>query len=182
MRNSYPASKTEMTTVLATFLALIGLLGCSRDQPPVPTVLSAPADTLYVQIAKDSVVSLRVENAAGVVEIELKTEMEPVSLSVSQAVVCGQVASELLSNAIKHAFPNGASGSIRISIRPDGTQGIELRVTDDGIGLPEETVFEEPRSLGMWLVKTFVEQLGGQVDVDTAAEVGTDVRVVFQRS
>lgn len=115
-------------------------------------------------------------------EIELKTEMEPVSLSVSQAVVCGQVASELLSNAIKHAFPNGASGSIRISIRPDGTQGIELRVTDDGVGLPEETVFEEPRSLGMWLVKTFVEQLGGQVDVDTAAEVGTDVRVVFQRS
>jgi len=39
-----------MTSVLGAFLALTGLLGCSRDQPPVPTVLSAPADTLYVQI------------------------------------------------------------------------------------------------------------------------------------
>lgn len=114
--------------------------------------------------------------------IELKTEMQPVSLAVDEAVVCGQIASELLSNAIKHAFPEGSPGSIRVSIRPSGQRGVELQVSDDGIGLPQETAAEDPKSLGMWLVKAFTEQLGGQVQYDTSSGAGTDVRVNFQRS
>ena len=114
--------------------------------------------------------------------IELKTEMQPVSLAVDQAVVCGQIASELLSNAIKHAFPEGAHGSICISIRPSGKRGVELRVTDDGIGLPEGMEPEDPKSLGMWLVRTFTQQIDGEVQFESAAGEGTDVRVEFERS
>jgi PAS domain S-box-containing protein len=119
--------------------------------------------------------------AAGASDLRINLEMDidTVPLTVDQAVPCGQIVSELLSNALKHAFPGNRAGTIRVSIREQGHRHVELQVADDGVGFPRELTFDDPKSLGLWLVTAFTQQLDGQVELETPPEGGTVVRVTF---
>jgi PAS domain S-box-containing protein len=88
-----------------------------------------------------------------------------VRLPVDIAVPCGLIVSELVTNALKHAFPDGRAGELRISIRRTDDGRIELVVADDGIGLPETLDPQRTRSLGLDLVVTFAEQLDAELDI-----------------
>jgi two-component sensor histidine kinase len=86
--------------------------------------------------------------------------MEPVHLGLGQAVPAGLILSELITNALKHAFPEGRSGTIEIRVaRCSGR--IELTVGDDGVGIDGDTNFSQPKSLGMQIVKILTRQLRG---------------------
>jgi two-component sensor histidine kinase len=90
------------------------------------------------------------------------------------AVTCGLILNEIVSNALKHAFPDGRRGTIRISFEAkaegpeNGVPGREctLVVADDGVGMPEG--FEEERfgSLGLRLIRSLTGQLGGTLAVE----------------
>ena len=114
---------------------------------------------------------------AAVTRLNLDLESN-VSVGIESAVPCGLIVNELVSNSLKHAFPEGHQGEIRISLHSDETDTITLVVGDNGIGLPEGLDFRKSDSLGLQLIVTLVSQLGGSVDVDTTA--GTQFIVRFK--
>jgi PAS domain S-box-containing protein len=101
---------------------------------------------------------------------------EDLSLDVDRIVPCGLVANELLTNALKHAFPGERPGEIGVSLRVTEAR-CELRVWDRGRGLPAGLRVEESRSLGLRLVHLLAAQLGATLAVDTSA--GTTFTIVF---
>ncbi|MEI6875799.1 MAG: sensor histidine kinase, partial [Spirochaetota bacterium] len=89
----------------------------------------------------------------------------PISLDVSQAMPCGLIVNELLSNILKHAFPPDFTGMpmIDIRIREDG-ESCELTVADNGIGMPVPGLSRDEKSLGLKLVDLWAtHQLGSAV-------------------
>lgn len=112
-------------------------------------------------------------------KIATKTNIKDVSLGIDLAIPCGLLINELISNSLKHAFPKGASGEIKVSLQSGGKGQIELTVCDNGIGIPKELDFRETKSLGLQLVTTLVEdQLEGKIKLDRNR--GTEFKIKFK--
>ena len=112
--------------------------------------------------------------------ISFSLDADDVHLGVDRAIPCGLIVNELVTNALKHAFPDKREGSGTITVgmhrREDGF--LELTVRDDGVGLPLGMDVHSGRSLGLHLVFLLAEdQLGGSVEVER--EEGTCFRIVF---
>jgi PAS domain S-box-containing protein len=110
-------------------------------------------------------------------EIRLNAEVEEMHVATDTATTCGLIIQELVSNALKHAFPQGR-GSVTLGLhaRPDGR--IEMRVRDDGPGFPDTAGSGPPHSLGLRLVQLFAEQI--EATVERPAGPGTEYRLTFQ--
>ncbi|MBW4521840.1 MAG: PAS domain-containing protein [Scytolyngbya sp. HA4215-MV1] len=109
--------------------------------------------------------------------VSLKIHIRNVMLGIDTAIPCGLILNELVSNALKYAFPAGRRGNIVIYLR-QGRQGeYLLSVSDDGVGIPDDLDFRETRSLGLTLVCTFVAQLRGRIDLDRRN--GTTFKISF---
>ncbi len=100
--------------------------------------------------------------AKGVVS---RFKMSRVLLDVDQAIPCGLILNELVTNVHKHAYPDGKGGEVIIELS-EATPGIvRLCVTDDGVGLPEGFDVENPRTMGMEIVSILAKQLGGVLTI-----------------
>jgi len=111
--------------------------------------------------------------------IELVTEIEDLPLTITHAIPCGLIVNELLSNALKHAFPGERTGTITLSLHSPEPHTYELTVSDDGIGIPDEIDPKTTKTLGLHLVSILVEdQLKGEIEVER--EGGTRVRIRFK--
>ncbi len=111
----------------------------------------------------------------GVVRININCS--DVFLSIDEAVPCGLIINELLSNALKHAFPKGKGGEIVVDFHPDRDNTLTLVVSDTGIGLPEDTDITDAKTLGLQLIGDLVNQLGGTLDIER--DGGTAFRITF---
>ncbi len=113
--------------------------------------------------------------------IQLKLQIAPIFMDVSHAMPCGLIVNELITNAIKYAFPPSYSKKpvLRISLQEEGDQ-YTLTVSDNGVGLPPGYNYQDARSLGLRLVNLWAtHQLGGSMKVST--EKGTSYQIVFHR-
>jgi two-component sensor histidine kinase/integral membrane sensor domain MASE1 len=108
--------------------------------------------------------------------ITLELELEPLSLSVEKAIPCGLILNELIVNALKHAFPAGRAGKIRVELHSREAERVALTVSDDGIGVAEARNTENGE-LGMQLVRTLAQQIRADLRVKHAA--GTSVELEF---
>ncbi len=108
--------------------------------------------------------------------ILLEVEVEKISLDIDAAIPCGLIINELVSNSLKHAFPEG-QGKIRICFRSvDDSK--ELIVSDNGIGIPESVDLDTTQSLGLHLVKILAEdQLDGKISLERSE--GTTFCITF---
>lgn len=111
------------------------------------------------------------------VDLERTMELEDVKLDIDTAVPCGLILNELITNALQHAFPDQDHGSVEIRFkRHDGT--VELCVSDDGRGLPEDFDPAETNELGIRMVMSLVrDNLDGEMNIH--AEDGTTVQITF---
>ena len=91
--------------------------------------------------------------------IRLELNVEPIHLTVDQAIPCGLILNELVSNSLKHAFKDGRQGTIAISLKRVEGERVELTVADNGAGLPAGFRTEDSRSLGLQVVQTLISQL-----------------------
>ena len=105
-------------------------------------------------------------------------EAEEVLLGVDVAAPLGLVVNELISNALKHAFPGGHLGQIRVELRRVGETRCRLSVIDNGVGFPSDLDFRRAPSLGLQLVCTLVDQLGGTIELLETG--GTTFSVTFE--
>jgi two-component sensor histidine kinase len=110
--------------------------------------------------------------------ISITQEIEEVSFGLDTGIPVGFIVTELISNCLKHAFPDGGEGNIRISLRSIDEKEFELVVRDNGLGIPEDVDLKNPKSLGLVLVGMFVEQLKGKVEI--VRQEGTEVRIRFK--
>lgn len=115
----------------------------------------------------------------GETDTELVYELEPIDLVLDQAVPCGLLLNELITNALKYAFPNGEKGRIRIALK-EHESTIYLEVQDNGIGLPQDFEIEKSDTLGLQLVLTLVEQLDGVMAFKS--EGGTEFLIKFEKT
>ena len=109
--------------------------------------------------------------------VKLNINCSDVLLSVDVAVPCGLIINELISNAFKHAFPEGRKGEITIDFHPDGDNRLTLVVSDTGIGLPEDIDIRSSKTLGLQLINDLVDQLKGTMDVER--DGGAAFRITF---
>ena len=98
--------------------------------------------------------------------VRLHIDLASVFVEMDQALPCGLLVNELLSNALKHGFPSGASGEVRIELHAiAGGQQWRLRVSDNGVGLPADFEARRGQSLGLQLVSDHVAQIRGRLEV-----------------
>ncbi|MBK5255608.1 MAG: sensor histidine kinase [Vicinamibacteria bacterium] len=117
-------------------------------------------------------------------QIELRLDLASVGLNLDQAIPCGLIVNELLSNSLKHGFPAGRSGEIHIELHRIGDEGLRLRVSDNGIGLPPDFEAKRKASLGLQIVSDLARQLNGGLVIHPGTGASfemTFVRVDTQR-
>ena len=111
--------------------------------------------------------------------IKLHVKVKDVSLDINTAIPCGLILNEIISNSLKHAFPDGRKGKIKIVMKSLKKNEIELTVSDNGIGIPDDVDFRETESLGLHLVSILAEdQLRGKIKLDKTK--GTRFQIKFK--
>jgi two-component sensor histidine kinase len=122
---------------------------------------------------------LRHAHGAVALRVAVTVDVGAVTLPMDAAVPCGLIVNELVTNAFKHAFPDGeARGEIGVQLRADPDGRCHLSVRDTGIGLPPGLPHGPSGGpLGLRLVTMLVQQLHGQLEIDR--ESGTRFDVVF---
>ncbi len=109
--------------------------------------------------------------------VALRMEIGSVSLTVDKAIPCGLILNELITNALKHAFPQNRHGIVQVQLQPSADGDMVLVVTDDGVGIPADFNPHHSESLGMLLVSTLTEQLDGRLEITRGR--GTAIRIIF---
>ncbi len=124
--------------------------------------------------------------------VALKVNANDIFLGIDSAVPCGLIINELVSNALKHAFPQtgnntgepvgpvGKENEIRVELGADADRQVTLIVGDNGIGFPQDLDFRNTESLGMQLVTTLTNQLNGSLELDS--NDGTQFTIRFPMS
>ncbi len=106
------------------------------------------------------------------IELEVKTE-PGIIVHADLAIPLGIITTELITNAVKYAFPSAASGTITVATRWGGSEVVEMVVSDNGKGMGES----RDGSLGYGLVETLVRKIGGEMTVQSAP--GVTVAISF---
>jgi two-component sensor histidine kinase len=105
----------------------------------------------------------------------------PIYLPSKQATALALVMTELIANALEHAFGEGLSGHITIALKQDGPQ-ITVVVADDGRGLPVHFDLRRTHGLGLQIARTLVEKdLGGTLRLEAGARGGSEATLTFYR-
>lgn len=110
--------------------------------------------------------------------ITLRLYVDDFFLAMDPAITCGLILNELVTNALKHAFPDDQGGEIRIEFQagPDGQ--LSLVVADNGVGFPTPVDFNLNASLGLQLVNALVTQLNGTIEIEP--QNGAEIRITFR--
>jgi two-component sensor histidine kinase len=97
--------------------------------------------------------------------ISCTLEAEKIFLAVDTAVPCGLIVNELVSNALKHAFVGREQGRVTVRLRRNDPNTVELSVQDDGTGFPAGLDYRTVQSMGMNLMVSLTDQIGGTVEL-----------------
>lgn len=109
--------------------------------------------------------------------VQLNMDVENVMVDINTTVPLGLIVNELVTNSMKHAFPEGKSGEIDIKFHKKEDE-LTLIVSDTGIGFPEYVDFKNTDSLGLQLVNSLVMQIDGDIQLDRSR--GTEFKITFK--
>lgn len=109
--------------------------------------------------------------------LRLDLDVSDIEVDPDQAIPCGLLVNELVSNAIKHGFPGGRLGVVRLVLQSDGANRVRLEVSDDGVGLPPNLAERRASSLGLHLVTVLARQLNAELTTTSIA--GTQFSLSF---
>ncbi len=124
--------------------------------------------TYFGKLAKSLFDSYKVQQE----RIQLHTEIEALNLDVDTLIPLALILNELLSNALKYAFPDDRKGNLTVKIGLQD-ENLLLRVADDGIGLPANFDKRQHQSLGYELIRLFAQKLNARLDI--VSDGGTEV-------
>jgi len=110
-------------------------------------------------------------------DITLNIDAEKMDLDIDAIIPCGLIVNELVTNALKYAFPQGGKGEIGVSLKDNGDGTCTLGVRDSGIGLPEGMDIHRTSSLGMQIITALCRQIDASLEV--ISKKGTEFRMTF---
>ncbi len=108
--------------------------------------------------------------------IRLQVHSDPIYLDIDTAIPCGLIINELVSNALKHAFPNGREGIITLEFHSSVDQTLSLIVRDNGVGFPDGLNVYKTESLGLQLVTSLTAQLNATIGLQQAGGTIFEIR------
>jgi len=112
-------------------------------------------------------------------QIHYSVNAPGVLIGLDTAVSFGLIISELVTNAIKHAFPDGRKGHIALTIVKDDSNRVVITVKDDGIGIHDKYRTGDARSIGLMLVSTLVDrQLNGTMEISNTNGTGYMIQFI----
>jgi len=111
--------------------------------------------------------------------ITLDLQAEPISIDIDHAVPIGLVANEIITNAIRHAFPQGRKGTITISLKHCDNKHLHLTLADDGIGLPEDVDILATSSFGTGIIIAGLVKMQLKGEITVEREAGTTYHIRF---
>lgn len=109
--------------------------------------------------------------------INIRCESGEIFLEIDQAILCGLIINELISNSIKHAFIDRSEGEIVVKLYNEGDD-YQIIVEDNGIGFPEEIDIENTETLGLQLITSLTSQMTGKLEI--ISNGGTSVKISFK--
>jgi len=112
--------------------------------------------------------------------VEIQIDTEEIEFTITQAIPCGLLLNEILTNSFKHAFPGSFKGSpvIQITLKQLNEEEVNLVITDNGVGLPDNFENLGKRSLGLTLIKTLNKQLNAKMMI--SENNGTSFNFTFK--
>jgi PAS domain S-box-containing protein len=128
----------------------------------------------------DGIVSNLFESYGHKSNIKLEINVENILINIDNAVPCGLIINELVTNSFKYAFPDGRQGIIKISVKSDDNNTIQISISDNGIGIPKDLDIRNTKSLGLRLIIGFAEsQLHGEIILNR--DNGTEFQINFRQ-
>ncbi|WP_418509039.1 histidine kinase dimerization/phosphoacceptor domain -containing protein [Corallibacter sp.] len=134
-------------------------------------LIGVKTDDYIQKLANSLIKNYRVNDK----DIQLNLNVEPIKLDIDTIIPLGLVINELISNALKYAFKGHNSGTISIDLKEDKNQ-LNLTITDNGIGLPNDFSIEDSSSLGFKLIKAFSDKIEATLNIDSS-EKGTSISI-----
>ena len=130
------------------------------------------------EFTRDLIAQVRESTGLDTDRVSIETEIAELSMGPDTAIPLGLMMNELISNCVKHGFPNGRRGRIvvRLVARDDGA---ELVVEDDGVGLPEGFDPAQSKSMGLRLATSLARQLGGPLEHQSQRDRGSRFSVAI---
>ncbi len=111
--------------------------------------------------------------------VQIEIDVTGIYISLSQAISCGLILNELITNALKYAFAYRDKGHLWVTSQLQG-DSLQIQVKDDGVGLPENFNVEPRESLGLQLVEDMVSKLEGSLEVESTPGQGTSFTITFK--
>jgi PAS domain S-box-containing protein len=130
----------------------------------------------FAEYVRDLIADLYRSHDVSQNDIRLSIEIPDIVLGIETATPCGLIINELVANALKHAFGAGMTGTLTVEVDRHG-DGLLLRVSDDGVGLPSDFDWDALKSMGLRLVKDLTTQLAGNIAIDRTH--GTAISISF---
>ena len=130
----------------------------------------------YIQTLSKNIIQSYVISAD---KIELLLTFDKISLNLDVSIPAGLIVNELITNAIKHAFPGTRKGYICLNLRIE-INTVYLEVKDNGVGIPDGFDYTNTNTLGLQLVNTLIDQLDGQIIFNSKKDKGTEVLIKFK--
>ncbi|MGC4365077.1 sensor histidine kinase [Hydrogenophaga sp. R2] len=109
-------------------------------------------------------------------QVRIGVQANGIKLPINEAIPCGLVINELVSNALKHGFPDGRSGHIEVELREPAPGEVVLSVNNDGVPIAEDRNLRQTQTLGLQLVQLLTRQLGGVLDIHRSNPVRFELR------
>jgi len=109
--------------------------------------------------------------------VEVTIHVKNISLPINSAIPCGLIVNELVSNALKYAFPGGSAGQIDVRLALIEETSAVLTVADNGVGFPRELDFRSTKTLGLQIINTLTLQINGTIGL--IRDRGTSFSITF---
>jgi len=172
---AYNTDSQDATDVLKASQMRVNSIALIHEKLYQNENLSEISFDTYLQQLTDVIVSSMNSEAT---DVSIDINADPIEFTIGQAIPCGLILNELITNAHKHAFDDQEKGEINIQItNEDGI--IELVVQDNGTGISEDISLDNPQSLGLKLIRTLSNQLEGKSEF-SRNDLGTKFTLQFE--
>jgi len=110
-------------------------------------------------------------------KVKFEKDIKKTIIDINKAVPLGLILNELITNALKHAFPDDREGKVKIKFNKKGSS-YNLIISDNGIGFPKDLDFRKAESMGLILITSLVNQIDGEIKLDRSK--GTSYKIRFK--
>ena len=135
--------------------------GAGISDAGLAVIYNSPGFKDYIESLVPSLVSSAGYESG---RVSLRMDLEPALININKVISCGLILNELVSNSLRHAFPEGRRGTIGIRLTVPEPDRLVLTVADDGVGLPDDVDTGQPQSLGLQIVRDLARQIDGRLE------------------